>query len=141
MKGITPVIAIILLLLITVAMVGFAMVWFQRFVATAGQQTQENLQAQLDQQSKLVSIENIDNSGAESIVSVKNKGTKNLLVSELAFFVDSSRVSAEGCSDAGTPVDIIVPGATVECALNTFCGTDSRLKVTAPGNPDESICP
>ncbi|MBI4162813.1 MAG: hypothetical protein HY513_03955 [Candidatus Aenigmarchaeota archaeon] len=146
MKGITPVIAIILLLLITVAMVGFALVWFQRFVSATGSQTEQNLQTQLDQQSKLISIVNINNAGgAKSIVSVKDIGTRNIALTEIAIFVDSSRAdvdSVAGCTDAGgTRVTTIATGATIDCTLDTLCSSGSRLKITAPGNFDETICP
>ncbi|MBS3054042.1 MAG: hypothetical protein J4431_00710 [Candidatus Aenigmarchaeota archaeon] len=40
-KGITPVIAIILLLLITIAVIGFATGFFQSIVTTGGQQAQD----------------------------------------------------------------------------------------------------
>ncbi len=145
MKGITPVIAIILLLLITVAMVGFALVWFQRFVTATGSQTEQNLQTQLDQQSKLISIVNINNGGPASIVSVKNIGTRTISLTELAMFIDSARVdidSTTGCTDAGgTPLTVIATGTTIDCTLDNLCDAGSRLKITAPGNFDETICP
>ena len=143
MKGITPVIAIILLLLITVAMVGFAMVWFQKFVAMTGSQTEENLQTQLDQQSKTIHIANIDNTnGITSIVSIKNTGTKTISITELAMFVDSSRADVNGCTDADgtTIVTVIVPGATIDCTLDVLCDGNKALKITAPGNFDETKC-
>src|SRR3989338_872445 len=105
MKGITPVIAIILLLLITVAMVGFAMVWFQKFVAMTGSQTEENLQTQLDQQSKTIHIANIDNTNGITTI-----------------------------------VTVIVPGATIDCTLDVLCDGNKALKITAPGNFDETKC-
>ncbi len=145
MKGITPVIAIILLLLITVAMVGFALVWFQRFVSATGSQTEQNLQTQLDQQSKVISVVNIDNSGVTSIISIKNIGTRTISLTELAMFVDSVRVGIDetaGCADGGgTPVTTIATGSTIDCTLDSFCDAGSRLKITAPGNFDETICP
>ena len=60
MKGITPVVAIILLLLITISMVGFAFVWFTRIGELTTQQTQTQLQSQLDAAAQKVRIDSID---------------------------------------------------------------------------------
>ncbi len=50
MKGISPVIATVLLLLMAVAAVGGSWVWYQRQSAIVGGQTEENINEQLAQQ-------------------------------------------------------------------------------------------
>src|SRR3989338_8298270 len=56
-KGITPVIAIILLLLITISMVGFAYVFFSRTVSSSGQQIENQTRQLVQQGSVRFSIE------------------------------------------------------------------------------------
>ncbi len=59
-KGITPVIATILLLLITISMVGFAFVFFQRTTQTAARSGEEQLNQTTGQITTLFSIDGVD---------------------------------------------------------------------------------
>ncbi len=137
MKGITPVIAIILLLLITISMVGFAFVWFQRVAQTATEGTESQLQEQLSQQGQKVRIDNIDDTN--NAVSLFHSGTVTSDTSKVSVFINDARVtcawSASGSWAPGTSKDCTV-AAGFSCS-----GTGAtRIKATAPGNQDATSC-
>jgi len=129
MKGITPVIAVILLLLITISMVGFAFVWFSRVAQTATEQTEKQLQTDLDRQGKKVAIDNI---GSGS-VTLRNIGTSNIAAGDLKLYVNNT---AQAACDAVS----IAAGGTSTCNLNPPCGDGGTMKVTSPGNQDQITC-
>jgi flagellin-like protein len=139
MKGITPVIAVILLLLITVAMVGFAFVWFSRVTTMTTTATQTQIENQLTMQAKRVAIENIDK--ASNVVTVRNIGSQSISNVDLALYVGGAKLSClAGVKD--WPASI-TPGSTGSCDWSDgpACTSDTVIKVTAPGNFDESMCP
>ena len=131
MKGITPVIAIILLLLITISMVGFAFVWFQRVAQTATDSTDTQLQQQLAQQAEKIRIE----SGAGTSVTLRNTGSQALPVGSVALFVNNAQ-STNSC-----PGSSQAAGAVFTCTLSSSCASGNTLKATAPGNTDQITCP
>src|SRR3990167_2206605 len=79
MKGITPVIAIVLLLMITIALVGFAFIWFQSTFQT----TTSTASSQIDQQTTafgkttIIEAVGVPNSGIQSI-SIRNTGNSDI---------------------------------------------------------------
>ncbi|MBI2578391.1 MAG: hypothetical protein HYW26_01640 [Candidatus Aenigmarchaeota archaeon] len=130
-KGITPVIAIILLLLITISMVGFAFVWFTRVSQISSERTESQLTEQLTQQEKKIRIDN----AKSNTVTLRNIGTKDVASSELGFFVDDAQASlTSGCAT-------LTVGEVETCTISVSCvaGT-GKIKVTAPGNQDVVIC-
>ncbi|MBI4018486.1 MAG: hypothetical protein HY368_02655 [Candidatus Aenigmarchaeota archaeon] len=133
-KGITPIIAIILLLLITISMVGFAFVWFSRVASISAERAENQTVEQFAAQEKKIRI---DNAKATS-VTLRNIGSRAVRISELAAFVDdvSTTLSGAGC----TAADAISPGATLSCTLGSSCDNPEKLKITAPGNQDVVIC-
>jgi flagellin-like protein len=129
MKGITPVIAVILLLLITISMVGFAFVWFTRLAQTAQEAVSGQQNATIDPLSKRVTIDNV---GGASLT-LRNRGTRTVEASELGFYINNSAVTCTGLSP-------IQPNAIGTCTLSVVCGTGARMRITAPAGPDEVTC-
>ena len=133
-KGITPVIAVILLLLITIAMVGFAFIWFSRVLTTATNATQAQLENQLSAQAKKISIDNVNPSASPRVVSIRNIGTQTISTSEIALYIGGAP-TAISCPSS------LAPGTATACTwATTACNTGTRVKVTAPGNFDEVLC-
>ncbi|MCX6815558.1 MAG: type IV pilin [Candidatus Aenigmarchaeota archaeon] len=134
-KGITPVIAVILLLLITIAMVGFAFVWFGRVMQSAGNSTEQSMNALTSQQAKRISIDNVNNATWQ--VTVRNIGSQVIQTSDLAVYVDNT---GKTCAWVGMP---LAPGGTATCTWSptTWCVQgQGAVKITAPGNTDEQTC-
>ncbi len=133
MKGITPVIAIILLLLITISMVGFAFVWFSRVTSSAGGQIENSTLAELRRQGQRISIENIN--PAAATVTVLNTGTVAIADTELGLYINNALTA---CTWAPTSIS---PGGRTTCDWSVgACATGTTVKVVAPGGQDLSTC-
>lgn len=150
MKGITPVIAIILLLLLTISMVGFAFVWFNRITTEAASTVGNEATQQLDRQTGRVIIDAARGTSTANTVTVRNIGSRNINpYSELAVFFDGTlQTACAWTNNAGVAIDrtvgTIAPNAVATCTV-TFAdaGLDcsgKTARVTAPGNADEMNC-
>ena len=131
-KGITPIIAIVLLLMITISMVGFAWIWFQRLGASAMESVSAGMNNQTQSIGKIISIDNA-NGGADSVISIRNIGTQEIKSSEIGIYVDGNAKSCAGLTD-------ILPGQVVDCTIAGYDCAGKIVKVTAPGNYDEIMC-
>ncbi len=123
-KGITPVVAVILLLLITISIVGFSMLFFQRTAQTAGEAGEEQLQQQLAAAAEQFYVVSTD----KNKVYIRNSGMSPL--SNLNFFADGVKVDTTGPAS-------ITPGTIAEFTLNPqqMPISDSiALKVTSVGS-------
>ncbi|MEM7819810.1 MAG: archaellin/type IV pilin N-terminal domain-containing protein [Candidatus Aenigmatarchaeota archaeon] len=130
MKGITPVIAIILLLLITISMVGFAFVWFSRVSTTITNQTETAIVTQQQQMAKKVSID----SASTTQLSIRNVGSATISTTEIAVYVAGSRITPTWSSNS------VAPGAVIYTTGNYACTAGQKVRVTAPGSVDETTC-
>lgn len=131
-KGITPVIAVILLLLITISMVGFAFVWFSRITQSALAATENRTQTILSQQEQTIRVDNVN--AAARQVTIRATGSQSISNSNLKVYVSSI---LQACAwDAPT----LTPGSTITCTFTSACNPGNPLRVTAPGGPDETTC-
>ena len=71
-KGITDIIAVVLLLMITISLVGFAWIWLQRAAGSTMEATTTGLEAQQQTAGKIIRIDNIDSTNGN--VTVRNIG-------------------------------------------------------------------
>jgi len=133
MKGITPVVAIILLLLITISMVGFAFVWFTRVGELTTQQTQQQLQSELDRQAQKVRIDSV----TTSAITVRNTGSKAIPLVQISLFAAGA---VKTCT-AWSPTGDLQPQATTTCTAGFSCSPNQDVRATAPGNSDAVKCP
>ncbi|MBI2233313.1 MAG: hypothetical protein HYU56_05310 [Candidatus Aenigmarchaeota archaeon] len=109
MKGITPVIAVILLLLITVSLVAFAYTWFTRVATTAATGIENQTSKLLA--TKSIRIENAKVSGTTTNIDLRNTGDVIINSGELAFYIEDGRV----VGSLGCPASI-APGSVVTCS-------------------------
>lgn len=130
MKGITPVIATIMLLLITISMVGFAYIWLSNIWkgTTTGTENMANQQAQ--RMGQKISIE----SAKTIAITVRNIGTYSIPKASLAVFVDSVH------QDCDWDRESFAPGDTITTTSGFACSAGQTVKVTAPGNFDLDAC-
>ncbi len=149
MKGITPIIAIILLLLITISMVGFAFVWFTRIAESASAAGSSQLNQTLGQMAQKIRIDNVNG----YTVTIRNIGSQTIQSASLSFYVNNTLRGCDGTLDGNIdafniPVGSVQTcylclGLTGSCALSsekTICASNGRLKITAPAGSDELIC-
>ncbi|MBI2578147.1 MAG: C-type lectin domain-containing protein [Candidatus Aenigmarchaeota archaeon] len=105
-KGITPIIAIILLLLITISMVGFAFMFFTRTAQTSAESGEEQLQQQISQAAVSFKIE----SAASNKIYVRNLGGESINASVFGVYAGDMPVTFSGPAT-------ISPNAVGELAL------------------------
>jgi len=130
MKGITPVIAVILLLLITISLVGFAFIYFSRITETVQTNTESQLENQLQNQQKRIRIE----SAAGTTVAVRNIGTVTINPAEFAVFFNNSL-------DTGCVFTALGPQSVGTCTLTLTANCqDQTIRVSTPGGSDSRIC-
>lgn len=134
MKGITPVIAIILLLLITISMVGFAFVWFSRVTQQSTTEIGKQIETNVAKSAKTITIPAV----TTTTVSVRNTGSATITTAELAVFVDGG---PRTCTWSGA-ITSLAPSAVGTCTFSgAACSSPSIIKVDAPGNSDQVVCP
>lgn len=141
MKGITPVIAIILLLLITISMVGFAFVWFSRVTSQAGQQIENQTLQQIGAAAQKISIDGF-NPGPSTIVYLKNTGSATVQLASISVYVASTiRTCTTFTSPSGAPITSLAPGAVGTCTFSgAACSAGQTIRVSAPGGEDIVTC-
>ena len=130
MKGITPVISVILLLLVAIAIVGFAFGFFQRIFGVAGSGAEEQLKQSISQLSQGIWAENAKGTK----VTVRNLGSQSVNANNFAIFVNGGAVSAS-CSPA-----TVSPGSITECTLGAGCTAGQEVKVSGPSNTATTTC-
>lgn len=130
MKGISAVIATILLLLIVIAIVGFAFGFFQRIFITTTTTTEEQVGTTIGQLQQIVRLEN----AAGTTLTLRNSGTASLNISIISVYVGSI---PSACS-FGTVTSIPV-GTVANCNLTAAC-TGAKVRVTTAGSEDSRTC-
>ncbi len=145
MKGITPIIAIILLLLITISMVGFAFVWFTRIAESASAAGSSQLNLKVGQMAQKIRLDNVN----DNLVPIRNIGSQAIQSVSLSFYVNSTMRGCDGTTGGSIDAFILSPGEVRSCYLceqlsgsctGTICDSNGRLKITAPAGSDELIC-
>lgn len=128
-KGITPVVAVILLLLITVAIVGFAFGFFQRAFTTSSQQAQRETERLTESVGASFRIEN----AKDTLITLRNTGTGPLNTALLSVYVADVM---KACTwSAG---NITVSGIGT-CTLSSAC-TGSQVRVVGLSAEDAAAC-
>jgi flagellin-like protein len=131
MKGVTPVITTILLLLIAIVVIGLAFGFFQDIFGTASTSAQQQLESGIDQTAQTIRIE----AASGSDVTIRNTGSQNINTTKLAFFVDNAVDTAVTCNPT-----TVAPNSVSVCTLFSACSSGSVVKVTSPGNEDIENC-
>ena len=128
MKGITPVIAVILLMLISISMIGFAAIWFTRLAESSQSSVTSGLNSTTSALAKKVRIDNV----AGTSLAVRNVGSQTVAPSELSFYVNNVAVTCN--------ITAVQPNAIGACTLSSSCASGATMKVSAPGGSDSVTC-
>src|SRR3989344_4451536 len=134
MKGITHVIAVILLLLITVSMAGFAFIFLQRSLESATTATGEGIQQQLVSQQQKVAIV----TATGTTVTLRSTGTQALTAGSLALLVNGTVTTSGNCPSVQQAAGSIFSctSTVAVCNGNADATTKSDVAVNAPGGTD-----
>jgi len=142
-KGITPVIAMILLLLIVVSLAGGFMIWINSTWGILQNTASEDISTQIEQQQKKIRIENCDIVNDEIVI--KNMGSAD---------INATVIAGQGAKDLTTyyngQVDLsptitptIIPPnsiAVVTTSIAVDIVSGDKIRVVAPANEDAIIC-
>ncbi|HLD38847.1 MAG TPA: hypothetical protein VJB05_00875, partial [archaeon] len=130
MKGITPVVSIVLLLFITISILAFSFIFFQNITTASGTQAQEAADTQTNKLLQTVEIVAVENGQ----ITVKNIGTQAIKLEDVKVFVDGAPIAV-----TNTPGNI-EPGRTKTFTL-ALSDTQQQdyvgqrvVEVSAPGN-------
>ena len=132
MKGMSAIITVVLLVIITVALVGVVATNFQSLTQSSAQQAQQQVEASSERLTQTVRIE----SASSDKVVVRSTGTTAIQTSKLAVFIDSVLTT---CAWDLTSIgqDQL---ATCTYDVSTTCSSGTEIKVTAPGNTHSTKC-
>jgi len=139
MKGITPILAVIMLLIITVSMVGFAFVWFNSVWENVANSTK----TAADKRTIIVNQKiDIETAKDQEIV-VRNVGNFDISYKELSVYIaddykDTGLESIDPGDDCDWNQESIPPNQIMY--VNCACSTGSKVKIVAPGNTDLIVC-
>ncbi len=136
MKGLTPVISIILLLMITISMVSFAFIWFNRMSFFMQQKVENATQHQLEQYQ--VAIENMDPPNGR--IFVRNIGTIPVDVNYITVYVNGTKlISCSWKSKTGAPISTIPPNDIAICENDAIKGCRD-IKISTSSMTDVYPC-
>ena len=138
-KGITDIIAIVLLLMITISMVGFAWIWMQRLTLNVQNSTLEQVDTLSNISGQQVRIDNIDASAGNGRLTIRNVGFAATSVNYISIYANSSSLLTLTDCGASWANTIIQPGATAICNSTKLVGCSS-VKVTTSAGVDSRDC-
>ncbi|MBI3190757.1 hypothetical protein HYZ41_03565 [archaeon] len=130
-KGITPVVATILLLIIVIAIVGYSFGFFQRIFTTAGTTAESEMSGVTGNIKQSVSIDSVSGTN----LYVRNTGSAALSVSGVVVYIDGVLTA---CNWGG--ITSISAGEVKGCTLAAGCASGSSLKITTAGLVATATC-
>ncbi len=138
-KGVSTIIATILLLLVVIAIVGYSFGFFQSFFGQATSTGTEQLESVQGTLQQAAGIETATSNGFV----IRNTGTASLTLSQLGVFVNNAPVS---CSLWSTPtnnttITNVTSRGFANCTfVGATCTSGATLRVTTPGLSDTFTC-
>lgn len=128
-KGISPVIATMLMVIITISLVGFAYTFLSDFVTT-GANTAQNQTSSLIQNPQ-ISINSVWNESGNIGVSIASVGTTAVNLKNMRVFVNNAPktwtgASIDGCNNS----ESLVPGASCNIVINEAYNIGSKIKIS-----------
>ncbi|MBU3896394.1 MAG: hypothetical protein KJ697_00455 [Nanoarchaeota archaeon] len=157
MKGISAVLATVLIVVITVAIIGMAYGWATGMFEMVGDTSEEQVSGATDSLSKTVEILTIkceyrDETHCDNVLTfaVKNTGTKNIASGEMGAFIDNTDIDNLFTTSVSIKEDTSLDAGEVKqfsyrTSDEIYFNTDKEiiLKVSAPaGSVEETVlCP
>ncbi|MFH1127155.1 MAG: archaellin/type IV pilin N-terminal domain-containing protein [archaeon] len=147
-KGITPVIAIVLLLMMTVAAAGMAYVWIMSVQEGIASDTDQDISNLQDEKNTRLEIVNVYNDSGEIGMTIRNAGTHVFSAAEAAaigLYIDGVSVDISTVCTAlkGQGTTCEISGSTTSEDYPTVVGSDGarEIKVVPPlGTGDVHNC-
>lgn len=140
MKGITPVVAVILLLMITIVIIGFATGFFQQVIATTGEGAVGTAERTTEQYQKIAQFVGAGDDGTDSTVTVQSVGATDIPVGEVAVLIDGVAVSCSWEDTSGNAITGDITGVGICIATGVLCPTGHPVTVSSPGMQSSGKC-
>ncbi|MBI4017541.1 MAG: hypothetical protein HY366_01195 [Candidatus Aenigmarchaeota archaeon] len=138
-KGVSPIIAMVLIVLITLSLAGAFLIWTQRTASSLTERGTEQSQRITGQFDKGVRIEATDCSqvaGADTLV-IRNSGTTAWKGADLTFFInDALSTSAITFSNNGD----VAAGSVVQATFSQGLASGDKIRVAYQDVSDSTIC-
>jgi len=135
MKGISAIITVVLLLLIAVALVSLAFVFFGDIFRSSSAGVETEIGSTTGRIGKTIIIDSIDSSG---VVYIRSIGLSTIEQGEIALFNEAGLDITTGTC----PTSQITAGSIGQCNyVIANCAVGELMKATAPGNIASSKCP
>jgi flagellin-like protein len=131
-RGVSPVITIVLLVMITISMTGFAFIWFTRMGTGLQDRTEAGAEKTSENIMKIAIIDNVVG-GANSVITIRNIGSVAIAPGDIAVYVAGQPAVCSG-------LKAINPQEIGLCIISEIDCTGSKVKVSAAGGSDEKTC-
>ncbi|MFB6089405.1 MAG: hypothetical protein ABEK36_06510 [Candidatus Aenigmatarchaeota archaeon] len=135
-KGITPVVAMIMLLLIVVSLAGGFLIWMNRTWQSLEESGTEAVKSGTEKMTTSFAVDNVwvNGSAGVSEITIRNNGKSNIKTSELSIYFGGK---TQNCA---WPNSTIGPDDVLTCTVSEQCN-GTTVKVTGPGqNKDSASC-
>lgn len=139
MKGITPVVAIILLLMITIVIIGFATGFFQQIITTTGEGATGQAQETTEAYQKVAQLSSAGEDATGAVITVMSVGAIDIPTSEIGVFINGLPQNCAWEDVAGTPITDVTNIGVCVVAGGT-CTAGDPVKVSSPGMEDTGVC-
>jgi flagellin-like protein len=138
MKGITPVVAVILLLLVTISMAAFAFGVFQRIFGLAGTAGETATLGIVSAAAQRIAVDNVP---TLSSVVLRNVGTADVPHSSITIYSNDVLETCDTWIDTSGSSAAIEPNTIATCDwAGNNCDPGEVLKVFAPGSQVSFVC-
>jgi flagellin-like protein len=134
-KGITPVIAMILLILIVVALGGVFAAWTTRTWETLGERGEEQIETVTEQLQKSIAIDAIDCTNGD--IYVRNMGNQDIAQAEISVYLDDAKDDIVSCTTCPITSGVV---ATLDMTTAGPWASGTKVKVTVSGNSATDKC-
>lgn len=131
-KGITPVIAVVMLVLIVVSLVGGIFIWLQGVMDETQEGLGEEITGETEAMAKDASIDHVscDDDGNVDEIYIRNEGSMDLEDGDISVYIGGSREG--GFPDNGD----LEPGGVESMDITEVVG--STVEITGPGATADS---
>ncbi|UCG95246.1 MAG: hypothetical protein JSV92_04350, partial [archaeon] len=139
-KGITPVIAMILLILIVVALGGVFAAWTTRSWEQLGETGEQQIEQVTEQLSISISIDSVfcDSAAGNSVAYLRNTGSSDITGSDITVYVDDG--TGWDLINPTLVTDPLLPGAVSDVTGLGTLNSDDKVRITVGGNSATYTC-
>lgn len=130
-KGITPVVAMIMLMLIVVSLAGGFLLWVNRTWSKLGEKGTEEIGQVTEKIGVKFSIDNV-NPGADSDITLRNNGKSELETDSLTVYGAGNKKTCSWSSST------ISPDSVETCTISGYDCSGDSIKVTGPGGAEDT---